>query len=312
MTTRRPALFVLVLAALAAATLSGCGEGRSWPENGIRVVVTAPALDSFARKVVGDHGTVRCLCEGPTCGVEDFEPSREHAALLRHADFLFINGLGLDDAFAEQLRINSGNPHLKYVAVGELVPEDQRLKGPDGAVDPHVWMGITQARAMVNGVRDRLKEHDPEHAADYDANAEGYVNDLNNLLQKGRDAVSNVREMDRKVVALHDPLRYFAADLGVSVAGSVEAPPGAEPPSRRRDEIAELCKKEHVRLLAVPKEYPEKTFKYIREELKKRGVDDAEQAAIDPLETADELQNPDWYKDRMTANIDALIKALTE
>ena len=76
---------------------------------GLRVVVTFPALDSFARKTAGDHATVQCLYEGPVEDVEDFEPSPEDAALLRRADLLFINGLGLDDEFTQRLRIN-GNP----------------------------------------------------------------------------------------------------------------------------------------------------------------------------------------------------------
>jgi ABC-type Zn uptake system ZnuABC Zn-binding protein ZnuA len=312
MTLRRPALLPLLLALAAPAALAGCGEGGRWPEKGVRVVVTAPALGSLARKVVGGHGTVRCLCEGPENGVEEFEPSSGDAALLRRADFLFANGLGLDDAFTEELRVNAANPKLRYVALGDLVPEGDRLKEPGGAVDPHVWMGLTQAKAMVNGVRDRLKEHDPDNAGDYDANAEAHTKELSDILSGGREALSKVREKDRKLVALHDPVRYLAADLGVTVAGAVETPPGEAPNEARYNEIAALCKKEHVRLLALPKPLPEKAINDGKDELKKRGVPDVEVVVIDPLETADGPTTPDWYKEKMQANIDALVKALTK
>jgi ABC-type Zn uptake system ZnuABC Zn-binding protein ZnuA len=312
MTTRRPALFLLSAAALSAAALAGCGPSGNWPDKRPRVVVTFPPLASLTRKVLGDHGAVKCLCLRPGNSAEDYEPSREDAAVLRHADLLFSNGLGLDDDAVETLRLNANNPHLQYAALGEAVPENQRLKAPDGAVDPHVWMGLTQAVQMVNAVRDRLKEADPAGAADYDKNAEDCNTELKDLLKEGREVVGKMKEKDRKLVCLHDALRYFAADLGLDVAGTVEVEPSAEPRESRLAKIAELCKKNQARLIVVPQPYPVATEKKLVEELGKRGVGDVEFIVIDPLESADEPAGPDWYKDRMRKNIEALARTLPQ
>ncbi len=306
MTTRRPALFLLLPAALAApAALTGCSPSeRSWPDNGgLRVVVTFPALDSFARKTAGDHATVRCLYEGPVEDVEDFEPSPEDAALLRRADLLFINGLGLDDEFTQRLRIN-GNPDLQPVALGKLVPEGDR--GGDGEPDPHVWLGVKQAVVMVNGVRDALKKADPPNAADYDANAEAYIKELNGLLDNNKDAKELARK-DCKVVTLHDPLPTFMANFGGKVVGAFEVGPDGEPSERDYGRIAELCKAKGVRLIAVPKPYPESLTKKILDRLKDLGAKDVEPpVVIDPLESADDLKSADWYANKMKANLSEL------
>ncbi len=262
-------------------------------------------LDSFARKTAGDHATVQCLYEGPGEDVEDFEPSPEDAALLRRADLLFTIGLGLDDDFTERLRIN-GNPTLEPVALGPLVPEDDRIRNGAGEPDPHVWLGVKQAVVLVNGVRDALRKADKAHAADYEANAAAYVKELNGLLDENKDAKELARK-ECKIITLNDPLRYFMANFGGQVVGAFEVGADGEPSDRDYARIAELCKTKGVRLLAVPKPCSEERTKKILDRLKELGAKDVEPlVVIDPLESADDLRSADWYTNKMKANLSEL------
>ena len=309
MTSRRLALFLFALTALA--TPLGCSPAQNpWPEKGVRIVLSFAPLDSFAKKVVGDHGTVQCLCTGPD-GVHDFEPSPEHAVMLHRADFLFANGLGLDDSFTEKLRVNSGNPKLHYVKLGELIPAADLLKMKDSdETDPHVWLGLSRAIIMVNGIRDRLKEFDPPNAADYDANAENYIKELKDLLKEGREKFAALK--DTKLVSFHESLNYFAADFGVDVVGYIEVGPGVEPSAKRYSDIVALCKTHHVHVIAAEQQYSETAAKNIQEELKKRQVGEVALVVVDPLEAAtrEELSDPDFYVKTMRTNIDNLVNAL--
>ena len=311
MTSRRLAQFFFTLTALAPAVLSGCSPAENpWPAKGVRVVVSFAPLDSFAKKVVGDHGTVQCLCEGSN-GVHDFEPSSKDAILLNRADFLFISGLGLDEAFAEKLRINCGNPKLNYVKLAELIPEADRFKMHDSAeTDPHVWLGPSRAIIMVNGVRDQLKAFDPANAKDYDDNADGYIKELKDLLKDGREKIDKLK--DKKLISFHESLNYFAADFGVDVVGYVEPGPGQEPSAARYGDIVKLCKENHVHLIATEQQYSDAAAKNIQEELKKREAGEVVLARVDPMEAAthEDLNDPNYYVKTMRANIDNLVNGL--
>ena len=309
MTTARRIVPLFVIAALA--MLSGCSPAANpWPAGKLKVVVSFPPLDSFLKKVAGDHATVVCLAkEG---GVHHYEPTAHDATLLRRANFLFANGLELDGAFLEKVVINSGNPKLSYIKLGEAIPENQRIKMANGEIDPHVWLGPTRAAIMVEAIRDRLKEADKEHAKDYDDNAESYSKELKNLLAHGRERFGSVK--DKKLLSFHESLNYFAADFGLDVVGYIEVQPGMEPSTSRYADILKICKEQHVRVLAIEPQYPIRAAENVKAELKKRGAGDVNIVEIDPLETATtkDLEDPDWYTKKMTENIDKLADELSK
>jgi zinc transport system substrate-binding protein len=309
MTTARRIVSLFLITALA--MLSGCSPAANpWPAGKLKVVVSFPPLDSFVKKVAGDHATVVCLAK--ESGVHHYEPTAHDATLLRPADFLFANGLGLDGAFLERIVINSGNSKLAYVKLGEAIPENQRIKMANGEMDPHVWLGPTRVEEMVEAIRDRLKEADKEHAKDYDDNAESYIKELENLLDHGREKFGLVK--DKKLLSFHESLNYFAADFGLDVVDYIEPGPGMEPSTSRYADIVAKCKEQHIRVIAVEPQYPLRAAENVKAELKKRGAGDVSFVEIDPLETATakDLEDPDWYTKKMTENIDKLADELSK
>jgi zinc transport system substrate-binding protein len=309
MTTARRIVPLFLIAALA--MLSGCSPAANpWPTGKLKVVVSFPPLDSFVKKVAGDHATVVCLAK--ESGVHHYEPTAHDATLLRRADFLFANGLGLDDDFLERVVINSGNPKLAYVKLGDAIPKGQLIKMANGEIDPHVWLGPLRARDMVEAISDRLQGADKEHAKDYDDNAESYSKELKNLLDHGRERFGPVK--DKKLLSFHESLNYFAADFGLDVVDYIEPGPGMEPSTSRYADIVAECKKQHIRVIAVEPQYPIRAAENVKAELKKRGAGDVSFVEIDPLETATvkDLEDPDWYTKKMTENIDKLADELSK
>jgi ABC-type Zn uptake system ZnuABC Zn-binding protein ZnuA len=302
MTMRRLACPLLALTALAAAALPGCGPAEESWHAAPRVVATFAPLDNFARNVLGDHGQVICLCTED--GVRHYAPSGRDARVLRHADVVFANGLGLDDAFVEKARVNSANPALegasgRVVKLGDGLPKVKATSAGDGDIDPHVWLGVSQAEGMVSEIRDKLKEVDKDHAADYDANARAYQEALRKDV---RDYWEELRKGKKNpgAVIVHESLRWFAADF---------APDADVAPSGKR--VAEIVK-QGGRVVAVRPQYPVDAAKAFEEGLKKRGLKTFEVAEIDPLENAkaSDLNDRDWYKNKMRENLDKLAVAL--
>ncbi len=299
--------------------------GRGGPPH---VVVTIPALDNFVRNVGGDHVGVVCLCTNK--GPHHYEYNPQDAMVLRDADLFFAIGLTLDDKFADPMQVESHNARLRYVKLGERLPEKLLRKGEEhedkeeakhehghehGEHDPHVWLGIEQAIALVEMIRDELKAVDTNasHADDYDKNAAAYIKKLKDLHAYGKDKFKDKK--DRNLIAFHESLGYFAQSFGLTIVDAIEVAPGHEPPPGHLTKLVEKCKEKNVRIIAVEPQYPKGTSA----EVLQKEVKGLEFVVVDPLETVEradlkedekELKSKDWYKDKMKQNIDALAKGL--
>jgi ABC-type Zn uptake system ZnuABC Zn-binding protein ZnuA len=308
--------------AIIAAGIGGCSHAPDpWPEHaGKRIMVSFPPLYSFVTSVAGEDATVQCLLT--TTGPHDYHATPADGMRLKGADLLVINGLGLDD-FCLKLRTNSGNSKLKrpegLLIAGDCIPTGQRKQNEKidhgdhfhpGGYDPHVWLGIPQAILMVQAIRDRLKEIDPAHAANYDRRAAAYTARLEELHAEGRKKLEGKQE--RQLISFHDSLQYFAQSFGLKIAGVVELTAGKEASPAQIAHLVELCQKEQVRLIAVEPQYPQNTSaRTLLIELGKKGIKEAAFVEVDPMETAPpEELSPDFYEKKMRANIKNLARAL--
>ncbi len=330
---KRRALSLLALAVMVpVVVVLGCGQTSSpWPAGvPVRVVVTIPPLESFVKNVAGKHAAVHCLCT--QTGPHHYEYSVQDLQQFREANLFFAVGLKLDNKFADQLAANAKNNGLAYRKLGDLLPDKLKLRGEDhdehgkdkekekgkeehghehGEFDPHVWLGIEQAAAMVEKIRDELKAVDAAHAADYDANAKKYVETLNELLADGRDSLKDKK--NRKIVSFHDSLGYFAKSFGIEIADVIEPQAAGTPNPSQMADLVEVCKKEKVEVIAVEPQYSQSAADVLRQELEKPANNlKVKTVVVDPLETADakELEEPGWYEARMRRNVEELAKAL--
>jgi ABC-type Zn uptake system ZnuABC Zn-binding protein ZnuA len=325
---RRGATWLFAGAVLASVmSVTSCGRIKSqWGTGRPRILVTIAPLACFARNVAGDHAEIKCLCT--TKGPHEYESDVKDQLLVKDADLFFAVGLELDK-FADRLQAESRNPNLRYTKLGDRLPEDLKLHADHdedekdqaqekdghhhehgGEFDPHAWLGISQARSMVNTIRDELKTADAEHAADYDANAKKYLEVLDKLLADGKKQLAGKKDL--KIITFHDSLAYFAKSFGVTIAAFIEMVPGAEAGASHLTRLVKLAKDEGIRVIAVEPQYPQKTSaKTLRDSLKGQGVI-VQMVVVDPLETAElkQVDDPSWYETRMRKNIEDLAGAL--
>lgn len=328
---RQQGLALFVAAAGMAATLPGCATQEDlWKDQqGLtKVVVSFPPLASFVKGVAGDRAAVRCLCTAQ--GPHHYEYSVTDAAQLRGADFFFANGLSLDDQFTDKMHRNSGNARLRYVVLGERLPEALRIKGDDehaheghdhakggghdhdhGSFDPHVWLGIEQAVRMVEEIRDEFKKADAAHTADYDRNASSYIDELKKLQADGQKLFA--KKKDKRLISFHESLNYFARSYGLTIADVIEEGPGDEPTSPRLARLVDRCVKDKIAVIAVEPQYPKSTSaSVLQKSLAAKGVS-VKLVEIDPLETSAEREiAADWYAKKMRENLEALARGLPD
>lgn len=318
--TRRVLLILAVAAGLGVLPFGCGGGGDGWPERpGPKVVVSFAPIYCWAANVAGDDGLVKNMMT--TTGPHDFNPTDTDARLVRKADLFFINGLGLDDGTAAKVKV--GNPNLRVVSLGGLLPQKELLEGVchhehhghahdhDHGIDAHVWLSPDFAIRMTEAIRDEFKRADPDRAANYDRRAAEYAGQLRALKAEGLELLKG--KTDRKLVSFHESLAYFARSFDLTVAGVVQTKPGQEPNLDELKQLVKMCREKKVRLIAVEPQYTANTSaKAVLAELHRDGaVPDAALVEIDTLETVTpQALTPTWYVDRMRANLAALAGAM--
>ena len=81
--------------------------------------------------------------------------------------------------------------------------------------DPHAWQSIANVRIYIGNISDGLSTIDPEHAADYAANAKAYLTTLAGLETDIRAAIAAIPPEHRKIITTHDAFGYFTAAYGL-------------------------------------------------------------------------------------------------
>ena len=94
-------------------------------------------------------------------------------------------------------------------------------KPRDRINNPHVWLSLSHAIAMVGAVAHDFALLDPPNAALYAANAAAYQDQLRELR---RDASARLQEADDRVASLTEGFPYLTADLGLEVADYILDP----------------------------------------------------------------------------------------
>ncbi len=121
-----------------------------------------------------------------------------------------------------------------------------------GEFDPHVWQSVPNAIQMVRNIQAGLSAADPDNAATYQANADAYVAQLNELQTYITEQVGTIPTDRRKIVTNHDAIGYFCRDYGFTLVGDVLgslSTEGAEPTASDLAALIEVINAEQVKAI---------------------------------------------------------------
>jgi manganese/iron transport system substrate-binding protein len=172
-----------------------------------------------------------------------YEPTPQDSVALEKADLILYNGFNLEPGIIKM--INSTGIKANKYAVGEVVkPLDFEYKGQQEP-DPHVWGDAQNAIAMTKAIRDRLIELSPEDAAEFKANAEELITELQQVDRWISKQIATIPLAKRKLVTTHDAFQYFTRAYGLDMAGtligiSTEEQPSAQTVKNLANEIKKM------------------------------------------------------------------------
>jgi manganese/zinc/iron transport system substrate-binding protein len=275
----------------------------------LRVVATIGQIADAVRHVGGDRVQVVGLM-GPGIDPHLYKASEGDVRRLFSADVIFYNGLHLEAKMGEVLEHMGGE--VRTVAVTRGIDESRLLAPPEfqGMFDPHVWFDVTMWMAAVEEIRDALAEHDPAHADEYRANAERYLEELQELHAYVGEQAARVPEELRVLVTAHDAFNYFGQAYGFGVRGLQGINTAAEAGTADVQELADFIAARRIPAVFVESSIPQRTIEAVQAAVQARGFDVAigGQLYSDALGDADGAAGD--YIGMVRHNIDTIVGAL--
>jgi ABC-type Zn uptake system ZnuABC Zn-binding protein ZnuA len=253
----------------------------------LRVVATFSVLGDLVQNV-GREAIDLTVLVGPDGDAHTFEPSPSDGEALAKAQVIVEIGVEFE-TWLDSLIDASGSTAARVVAAEDidLIPareahghegeegrgdeqgteepghseteeaghgENEHAEGAHehGDFDPHVWQSVPNAILIVRNIQAGLSAADPENAASYQANADAYVAQLNELQTYITEQVGALPVDGRKLVTNHDAIGYYCRDYGLTLVGDLlgsVTTEGAEPSASDVAAIIESIRAEQVKAI---------------------------------------------------------------
>ncbi len=253
------------------------------------------ATINIARGVEGVE--VSCLTPPSAGCLHDYQMTAADRRVLADSDVVVFNGAGLE-TFLDKLL-----PQLDAAAV-DASEGISLLPGRESEQNPHVWVSVSGAIAQAQNITRGLAAADAEHAEQYEANCEAYVEKLEALRQETASALAPFA--GAKIVTFHEAFDYYADEFGLQVAAVVQHDEGNAPSAREIAEVLSIIEEEGVCALFAEPQYADDSIDMIARE---SGLPVYE---LDPVVSGEaDPEDFDAYLHIMRENLQTLLEALS-
>ena len=225
---RRAWIAVLVAVLL---TAPGCGDDAPVSSDtgecaAPQLVATTTILGDVARDLMGEAGEVVVLMP---VGADPhaFQASARQAALLREADLVVANGLGLEEGLHDVLAAAAGDGVvvIEAAAFVDVLPldreEEDHGRGGHGDDDPHLWLDPRRMAEVVTGLGEALAAVDPACPDRWRVAAAASRERLLDLDAEIEQVLAAIPGEHRRLITAHHSLGYFADRYGFAVVAVI-------------------------------------------------------------------------------------------
>ncbi|QGK71019.1 metal ABC transporter substrate-binding protein [Allosaccharopolyspora coralli] len=214
---RKHGVGAAILCVIVSALVSSCATGVGAPNDPRKhVVTTFTVLADMTRAVAGDTVSVESITK-PGSEIHEYQPTPSDLMRGARADLVLDNGFGLERWF-ERFLDQTESPHVTLTDGVEPISIGDRDTSDGRAVNPHAWMSPANAKIYVANIRDALVELEPAHAAEFHANANAYLAELDAIERTLAAELRAVPEPHRALVTCEGAFSYLARDAGLREA----------------------------------------------------------------------------------------------
>lgn len=207
-------------------TLTGCSSNKN-DDAKLKIVTTIFPPYDFSRAIVGNDNkdvSIKMLLK-PGAESHSYEPSVQDIKDIENSDiFIYIGGES--DVWVDRILESLHTDKTKVVRLmdyinlkeEEITPEMQQAEDEEEAeeieYDEHIWTSLRSSTKLIEAIKDKIIELDPDNEQAYKSNAESYIAAINSLDNDFKEVVKNGK---RKTLVFGDrfPFRYFVDDYNL-------------------------------------------------------------------------------------------------
>ncbi len=271
----------VILVAFCLFFLSGVGHAAGK----LSVFVSILPQQYFLEKIGGDRVDVSVMVM-PGASPATYEPTPRQMAGLTRAAAYFAIGVPFETAWLA--RIKAANPTMAVVHVDQGIRKepmgahghehgdhDQDKGHGHGILDPHIWLSPRLAKVMAGDICRGLVAVDPGSRAEYEANLQALLRDINGLDSQMHAILDKVPAGKRAFMVFHPSWGYFAREFGLEQI-PIESE-GKEPSPRALAEVITRGREMGIGVVFVQPQFSDRSARVIAAEMGAKVV------PLDPL-----------------------------
>ena len=277
------------------------------------VLCTTGQVAEMLQRIGGEHVEVSALM-GHDIDPHTFKARFEHQKMLDKADVIFYNGLHLEGRMADLFVQRARKKPTYAVTEGLVARRDKRLREPpefEGMYDPHVWHDVSLWSDCVQDAASILGKLDPEHAKEYEKNAQQYMIELAELHQYCRDEIAKIPASGRVLVTAHDAFGYFGQAYDIEVFGLKGISSEDEMALAHQQEVQDMLIERKIPAVFVESTISHRTVEALIEPCRSAGWDlqNGGELYADALGAAE--SDASTYTGMIRHNVQTIVEALT-
>lgn len=293
--------------------LTGCSAppvNTDSSKDKLNIVATTTMLADLTAVIGGERVTVNGLM-GPGIDPHLYQASAGDVSLMQKADVVVYNGLHLEGKMGEIFEnLSSQGPAVICIEKG--LDESMLLawENDNSIHDPHIWFDVSLWKDAAKTVAKGLAEADPAGKADYEANLDAYLKELDETDTYIRGRAAELPESQRVLVTAHDAFQYFGKAYGFEVRGLQGISTDAEAGTADVSDLANFIVERQIKAIFVESSVPPKTIEALQAAVKAKGFDVSIGGELYSDSLGDAESEADTYVLTVKANIDTIVDAL--
>ncbi|WP_313580031.1 metal ABC transporter solute-binding protein, Zn/Mn family [Lacrimispora sp.] len=293
--------------------LTGCSApavNTDSSKDKLNIIATTTMLADLVSSIGGERVTVNGLM-GPGIDPHLYQASAGDVSLMQKADVVVYNGLHLEGKMGEIFE-NLSNQGSAVICIEKGLDESRLLAWEDdnSIHDPHIWFDVSLWKDAAKTVAKGLTDADPIGKADYEANLDAYLKELDETDTYIRGRAGELPEKQRVLVTAHDAFQYFGKAYGFEVRGLQGISTDAEAGTADVSDLANFIVERQIKAIFVESSVPPKTIEALQAAVKAKGFDVSIGGELYSDSLGDAQSGADTYILTVKANIDTIVDAL--
>lgn len=268
----------------------------------LKSVVSFYPLYFFTSRIGGDKADVYSITPA-SAEPHDYEPTTQDIARIFDSNLLVLNGSGFEP-WADRIKNQLEGGNVIVVSVSEGLANKRINDDGRNETDLHIWLDPVLAKNQVEKIKKGFDQIDQTNSAFFEANAKKIEDELDQIHNEYKQDLSNCQK--KTFVTAHSSFGYLASRYGLRQISISGLSPDAEPSAQKLAEIADIIKKEKIKIVFFESLVSPKLSQMIAQET------GAQTMALNPIEglTQEELSSGKNYITVMRENLSALQIAL--